>query len=125
MSDEIKYIPNVTVTDKNTGFSQRLRVISGAGGWGFTDVEGVPAAADQLSKFIGKRVYLSGGGGSGIHPVILEGVAITKSPLKDSTNPAIRVRLSGNANLPIDDQGIFDPYIGSWQISVPEDEFDI
>jgi hypothetical protein len=101
-----------------------LRVIAGRGeagamSWGASVVrhpQTIRAELKRLQPYIGKKVFLGGGGGMDFHSCILDNAKLVNYK---NMGKALRVFLSEvNAPMSYHDDGKFDPYIDSWQILV-------
>lgn len=73
---------------------------------------------ERLKKYIGQKVYVSGGGGfPGFAKAVLLGAKIVKFGPKAV---ALQAHLKTADKRLADDNGVFHPFINSWQISVPK-----
>lgn len=69
----------------------------------------------ELQKFIGKKLVLTGGGGFGMREVILDEVELVENALFNQ--PTIKTKLTIVNPKEFGGRTTFDPWISSWQLS--------
>jgi hypothetical protein len=74
----------------------------------------------ELAKHYGEKVLVWGGGGSGYFHAILKSVKILPTFIGSKKGFALKAYLKTENKMPFHDSNVFDPWIGSWQISVRE-----